>query len=212
MATVASGRRRPRPFPGTRSPSAADGSRPRVLSRVRAPQESQPDRARDARAATTALQHAGHKRSRRRALTGWSRTEPEVGIEPTTYRLQDGHSACTRASTCNDANCADHARRLKAHQFTPFRATSSATAAGSERRVPIGCSGVAARRAGRHPERGGQRSEGCVRPAGRAGIMVASRRSRAAWPSTPGASGGDGPTVLVSAYHQRCGTGRLCHR
>jgi hypothetical protein len=28
--------------------------------------------------------------------------EPEVGIEPTTYRLQDSHSTLTVASTCND--------------------------------------------------------------------------------------------------------------
>ena len=31
--------------------------------------------------------------------TCWSELEPEVGIEPTTYRLQDGHSTLSAAST-----------------------------------------------------------------------------------------------------------------
>jgi hypothetical protein len=52
------------------------------------------------------------------------------------------------ASTSNNAYRGDHARRLEAHWRTPFRATSSATAR-LTRRVPIGCSGVAAQGQGR---------------------------------------------------------------
>ena len=37
------------------------------------------------------------------ATVGASKMEPEVGLEPTTYRLQDNSSALTAAATSNDS-------------------------------------------------------------------------------------------------------------
>jgi hypothetical protein len=42
-------------------------------------------------------------------------------------------------------------------------------------------------------------------------MRVASSSRRADWPSIPGASGGVGPTTLVSAYHQRETTDKVSH-
>jgi hypothetical protein len=46
------------------------------------------------------------------------RSEPEVGIEPTTYRLQDSHSTLTLASTSNNIN-QDAPRVAAGHPRTP---------------------------------------------------------------------------------------------
>ena len=62
------------------------------------------DRSRDTPGRASFLQLAG-----RDDLTNrWSDVEPEVGIEPTTDRLQGGRSALTVASTCDHRRCLSH--------------------------------------------------------------------------------------------------------
>jgi hypothetical protein len=57
----------------------------------------------------------------------WPSVEPEVGIEPTTYRLQDSHSALPVASTSNDIHQARLSGSCCPPPYTSFRATSGAT-------------------------------------------------------------------------------------
>jgi hypothetical protein len=56
------------------------------------------------------------------------RLEPEVGIEPTTYRLQDARSAPSMPSSCDDGFQVGHIRGATPHRLTTVRATSRATA------------------------------------------------------------------------------------
>jgi hypothetical protein len=57
----------------------------------------------------------------------WSDLEPEVGIEPTTYRLQDASSASSMASTCDYAHRVDLTVEVVQHRTTLVRATWRAT-------------------------------------------------------------------------------------
>jgi hypothetical protein len=53
--------------------------------------------------------------------------EPEAGIEPTTYRLQDSPSELSGASTCDNVHQVDPTGRPIQHRSTLVRATSRAT-------------------------------------------------------------------------------------
>jgi hypothetical protein len=54
----------------------------------------------------------------------WSGVEPEVGIEPTTYRLQDGCSVYTAVSTGDYRYALDLSSHSGRHDMTPTRVTS----------------------------------------------------------------------------------------
>jgi hypothetical protein len=57
----------------------------------------------------------------------WSSMEPEVGIEPTTYRLQDDTSTSTMATTCNNRHPGGHMSQSNPLLSTRLRATFGAT-------------------------------------------------------------------------------------
>jgi hypothetical protein len=64
-------------------------------------------------------------------------SEPEVGLEPTTYRLQDSHSTLTVASTSNNINQARPSDSCWPPAYTAFRAIFGATTrAGAVQVVP----------------------------------------------------------------------------
>ncbi len=56
------------------------------------------------------------------------RLEPEVGLEPTTYRLQGGCSMPFTASTCNHSHGTGLTRPHEPRAATPVRTTFDATA------------------------------------------------------------------------------------
>jgi hypothetical protein len=54
-------------------------------------------------------------------------TEPEVGIEPTTYRLQDGRYPLTRASTCDSSTRLDNMNHSNSRELTQSRVMNRVT-------------------------------------------------------------------------------------